>query len=633
MITAVVDGQAYTIHDEDPTMLVGIGGEADVFRFIPSAEFVRRYGNHQFVLKLFRKATAEAKHSSNPAAARAQLRADDNRQLKLKEFPKGLPDQVIAPIALAYDGVSRVIGYVMVHVTNATPLIEYKTAKFRRENSITLERILRIMANLYKVVAAVHACGVVIGDFNDKNVLVLPDDTVYLLDADSFQFGRWECTTFVNGFVDPQIVEPREGSPKAFKKIGSHTRLTDLYALMVMLFQLTVRVHPYTDGFCAGVNGEGQVPEVQRIHQRLSVFHDRVSLPDIATPFDRLPADIVDCFRQVFVEGKRGVLPPQILNGTTPPAQSAPSSSTSKSPPSQTRQAAASTTHRPARTLLAVSLQGGQPRYVTYHEGAYRREGGQAFWSTPYDSRLTAIPAGHRTVMASDKTFVIFDGARHSDTVDTQAVFGRTTVAANSRHIYWLRESELVRDDTYGGTVSIGKVAANSTSIWVGERFGIALLRAGIFKKILVFTEYGGFRTLTLPTDFGSIVDVQCAIGDQLAWLTLSTSSGGRTVNQCYVVDAAAQLRATATATPGDNTWLGSFNSAAHATGDKLLIPVPRIGVVRVGIAAERARQELVYPGTSALVPDEQSTVGLTYSHQGIQHFGFNSISQIAMSL
>ena len=614
MKTVVVDGQSYRIDDEDPRVFLDGGGEADVYWFTPSSEFLRRHGDNRYIVKIIR-----------PATTKAQQRAARERQEKLPGFPPGKLHNVAVPVAIAYDTAQQVIGYVMVLVPDGVQLIKFKNRNFREKRSITFGHIMRIFTNLHDRVSALHARGIVIGDFNDKNVLVTPDLNVWLIDADSFQYGKWACPTFTEAFVDPNIIAPHPTRANALKKIGPHSRDTDWYAFAVMLFQLLVGVHPYTAGFYRPEPGERPLSEINRIHKRISVFHPRVTPPPgVATPFDSLPDTIVQCFRAIFEQGQRGIIPRQLLNDAAT-TQSAPGTAT---PPPQPKPQSTS------RTILAVALQGGRPQYVTYESGAYRREGGQVIWATARDPRITAIPAGSRTVMASGETFVVFDGARHSATTKTQVTFGRTTVAANSRYLYWLRGSELVRDVGHGGIVTIGKIAANSTSVWVGERFGLTLVQAGIFSKVLTFTErVGSFHSLTLPPGFGSVIDAQCVVGDDLAWLTLSTQSGGRVVNRCFVIDAGAQQRATAEATQDDGTWLGSFTPAAHAAGSKLIVPVPRTGIVRVGIMGEQARQELTYPGSSALVPNKDTSVGLTYSSAGILHVSNTAITPVATTL
>ena len=629
MITAVIDGQPYRINDEDPSVLVGHGGEADVYRSPASRDFTARYGDNAYVLKVFRLVPGDD----------TSAKADRERQTKLREFPSGLPSDVIAPVALALGHTGRIIGYVMALVPDARPLINLKKAKFCRDHAISVADILKIMANLHDLVNAVHARGIVIGDFNDKNVLVRRNLTVSLLDADSFQFGRWECPAFVPGFVDPQIIKPGKGS--AIIKADKHSVMTDWYAYAVMLFQLLVRVHPYTDGFYNPPQGGVPIKGVSRIHNRISVFHPRVTLPDSVVPFDQLPPKIVECFRLIFEEGQRGIIPRELLTTVQPQSTPAPRPAAQPRPPQQPPRTTPAPTRSqtlPLANILGVSLQGGQPRYVYHDSGAYRREGGRTVLSSPsHDARLSVFPAGDRTVAASSvgNSFAVFtDDGRSTGAVKTQAQFGRVTVAANGRYIYWLRGSELVRDDRTGGTIVIGKIAANLTSVWVGERFGFALVQAGILTKVLTFdAERPGLHAVTLPPDFGSVIDAQCVVGNQTAWLTLSIESGGRVVNRCYVFDAQARLRATAEAPQGDGSWLGSMSPAAHATDDKLLVPVARTGIVRIGIAGDRARQELIYPGSSTFVPTKDATVGLTYSSQGILHYSKTGITPIATTL
>lgn len=610
MIYAVIDGQPYRINDEDSNR-VGYGGEADVYWFNPTREFIARHGSNRYVVKIFRAARTDA-----------QRRAQRERQTKLGSFPSGLPGNVIAPISLVSDSSDQIIGYVMVYVPDGTPLIQFKSAQYHKDHSITIGKILKVLTNLHDLVTAVHRCGIVIGDFNDKNVLVGPNFEVYLLDADSLQYGNWECPAFTPKFVDPKIVVADPANANQLKKVGEHSTLTDWYAFTVMVFQLLVRIHPYTDGFYAPDANEGVVQGVKRIHRRLSVFHPRVTLPDMATPFDRLPSGFLHCFELVFEEEKRGSFPRELLE-TSPPQ------------PTTVRSQQQQPTSNLSQRYLVVDLQGQRTVYAYHESGAYRREDGRIIYPAPaHDSRLTAILAGNRTVLASRTSFAVFNGGRNSGQVQTQERFGKTTVTANSQHVYWLRHHELVRDDSLGRVITIGSVSANSTSVWVGERFGLALEDNGVLTRILTFTDQPGFSISTLPPKFGSLVDAQCVISDELAWLTLSISDGGQVVNQCYVFDSRAQLRATAEAYRGDNTWLGSMTNVAHATGSKLLAPVPGIGIARIGIAGQRAQQEITYPGTSMLVPDKGATVGLCYSHhQGVLHFSNSRITQITTTL
>lgn len=627
MIDAVIDGRNYRFDDEDPNILVGHGGEADVFRFNPHTDFSRRYGNKAYVIKIFREDTE------------VQRRAARERQTKLRNFPSGLPGNVVTPVALAYDRWgTKVIGYVMVLVPNATPLIEFKTRAYRTANRVTTAQLCRVLANLHALIVAVHACGVVIGDLNDKNVLVGPNLEVYLLDADSLQYGSWECPAFVTGFVDPLIcARPDPAHPKSYnnlRKAHPHSTHTDWYAYSVIVFQLFVLAHPYTSGLHHPAKGDGPRRKgVQRIHRRLSVFHPRVGLPQTMVPLDNLPQQLLQYFLAVFTRDQRGTFPRELLTtnlwmtcGTCHiehgrskcPRCGAPG--VASSPPRSTQLNG---------HILAVAQQGGRTRCVYHESGAYRREGGQQLWQRSRDDRLSALVAGDRTVLASGASFALFNGHRPPERRSTQCVYGKTTVAANSRHVYWISGSSLVRDDAHGAITVIGTVAPHMTSVWVGERFGLVLVQAGVLSKVLTFGEQGMLGSYSMPLELGTVTDAQCVISDGFAWLKVtSRTKNGTVIYRCYAFDPYARLRATASARQGQLAWLDQFDSSALPVRDKLIVPVRRAGIVQVGMRGEELRQETVLNGTEPLTQDV--TVGLCLANDnGVLHASRNTITRV----
>ena len=60
---------------------------------------------------------------------------------------------------------------------------------------MTPECVREVLLQLHMAVREVHAAGVVLGDFNDLNVLV-KEGRVFLADANSFQYGGFMCNTF-----------------------------------------------------------------------------------------------------------------------------------------------------------------------------------------------------------------------------------------------------------------------------------------------------------------------------------------------------------------------------------------------------------------------------------------------------
>lgn len=645
MATAVIEGRPH-LFDQD--QFLASGGEADVYRFEPDQSFTQRFGNGPFVVKLFREEGHDDKR-----------RAVLERQAKLRAFPQGLPEEVVKPLSLACDpaqkvnGNPKVIGYAMPFVTDAIPLIRFKAPQFRKDHPerVTIQRLCRILVNLHALVSKVHQCGVVIGDLNDKNVLVGHNDEVYLLDADSLQYGEWECPAFVPNFVDPKIIEVHHKDASRIKKVGDHSVQTDWYAFAVIAFQLLVRVNPYLDGFCKLKDKGKPIKGNRRLQHQISVFHPEVNLPRTALPLDLLPEAIHEVFRMVFEDGARGEFPRELLTETEwkqciscgnehgramcPRCSAAPSAATQSTSKS-------GTTTRPSRPaartpitlpgqILAVASQEGKLRCVYHHDGAYRREDHQPFWTAEYDPQVSAFPAGHRTVVMRDNRFAIFDGGSAPLAFGTQQVYGKTTVAANSKHVYWVDGSSLVRDNAGRGTVTMGQIVPNLTSVWVGERFGLALVD-GISSRILTFhASRPGLHSFNLPALPGVIVDAQCVISEHLAWLVLSIRlPSGRVRNRCYVFDSQAQLHASAEANRGGNTWLGHVTQSAHAAGTKLFVPVPRSGIVRVGFENRAIEQGKIVRNSASLVPDRISTVGIHTTPDGVLHIGTGTITPIS---
>ena len=161
----------------DPTRSLGKGGEADVFDL----------GGGR-ALKLF-KTPDHPDYQGLPNEQKAAAQRIALHQGKLRAFPVGLPRQVIAPEELATDRSGRVVvGYAMPIVAPAQPLLRYGDPGFRRAG-VPSRDVVKLFREIHAAVSAIHAAGVVIGDFNDLNVLVTTGVQPRFIDADSFQFG------------------------------------------------------------------------------------------------------------------------------------------------------------------------------------------------------------------------------------------------------------------------------------------------------------------------------------------------------------------------------------------------------------------------------------------------------------
>src|SRR6476620_1519156 len=144
----------------DPKKAIGKGGEADIFQI-----------DQTQALKLFKPPT----HPDYQTLPQEQQAARDRLQLhqqKLPHFPRNLPPRVIAPAALATNKEGKtILGYTMPLLNGTDALLRYSERSFRQKG-ISTQTVVQIFQDLYDTVSKLHFQQVIIGDFNDLNVLV-----------------------------------------------------------------------------------------------------------------------------------------------------------------------------------------------------------------------------------------------------------------------------------------------------------------------------------------------------------------------------------------------------------------------------------------------------------------------------
>jgi hypothetical protein len=193
---------------------------------------------------------------------------------------------------------------------------------WRRAHVVAADDVVAAFRDLHLTVGAIHRAGVVIGDFNDGNVLVslAGAPRAWLIDADSWQYGRWRSTMYCERFVDPRLCDPAATAPVLARP---HDPDGDWYAFTVMLFRSLLLTGPY-GGVHAPSDPARRVPQAARPLRRLSVFDPEVVYPKAALPWDVLPGELVDHFREVFVHGRRGPFPASLLDRISVVRPSAP---------------------------------------------------------------------------------------------------------------------------------------------------------------------------------------------------------------------------------------------------------------------------------------------------------------------
>jgi hypothetical protein len=594
----------------DPADAIGKGGEADVYA-LPDGR----------ALKLF-KLPDHPDFAGQPAqqdAARVRLA---EMQTKLDRFPGTLPPEVVAPSELALDPRSReVVGYAMPHVPNAEVLMRYGERAFRDRTPVSAVAVLRVFQRIAAAVRALHDAGIVIGDFNDLNVLVAGGEP-RLIDADSMQFGRYLCRAYTERFLDPLLADRSAPRPALLRP---YEPSADWYAFAAMLFRSLVLVDPFGGVYAPG-DPSRRVPHPARPLRGISVFHADVRLPKAAHRLDMLPDAVLELFRRVFEDADRAPFPlDQLLSArwlscphcgleharpacpacrTAPPAPALPPTVVVRGEVTATRLLSLGGV---GAAILAAAVDEAKVRWLALEHGVLRRESGAtvevpaaARGGTPW-----AAVEGDCTIFATrDSVYrVAPSGAVESYSADPLAQGGATSVAATPTSLTWQDAGQLLRRGSHGPEV-VGSVLRGQTRIWAGERLGFGVSRAGPLSLAFLFSPRarGINDRVALPRARGRVVEEMVAIGGDRVWHLLRESAGGRLTTRCTAVSAAGEIIATAEAAEGDDSWLAGVRCVAAAGA--WLFAVTEDGIVRVGAAAGRIEVAARYPDTAPFVGD-----------------------------
>ena len=575
-----INGQPQTLQ---PSMVIGQGGEAVVYRL--------KGGD---VLKLYME-PSDPTYAGNPDAQTGAKFRIKEHQTKLPAFPHNVPPLVVAPEQLAYDHPSggQVVGYTMPFLSGMEVLLSFSDRRYREAHGIDNNQVVELFRALRRLVEQIHTASIVIGDFNDLNVLVDPAFTPHIVDADSMQYGSFLCRTFTARFVDPLIC----GQDQLVMK-QPHNPMSDWYAFCTMLFQCLLFINPYFGGVHKPKSGKSLRNDA-RVLNRLTVLSPEVIYPKVALPLNCLPDELLDYFHRVYEKDQREIFPGTLLDNLrwtscsschmwharrVCPGCAAPGVvaqvTTVRGNVTATR------LFQTVGRILYATYQRSGLKYV-YHEGnTYRRENGYVVLNGSLDGELRFRLWSDKTVIAKGNRMHAIDPKGARQEYQTETVGRLPIFDANSEHLYWLDHGRLVHDAPLEPEI-IGDTLENQTLIWVGERFGFGFYRAGALTRGFVFDvrRPGINDRVPLPPIRGTLIDATCAFSDHLAWFMLSVQENGVIKRLCYVVSDEAGLVAQTSAVQGDGSWLGDGIRGRLAIGQDLYAATDE-GIVRVKIIA-----------------------------------------------
>ena len=607
----------------NPKNAIGKGGEADIYDL-----------KNGKVLKLFKTAD----HPDYQLLPQEQLAAKARlaiHQQKLPAFPQNLPIRVIKPEALATDKQGMILGYAMPFLQNTVPLLKYSDRNYRQTNGISQQFITNLFRDLHESVLKIHQVNVTIGDFNDLNLLV-SQNQVNLIDADSFQFGQFPCQMFTARFVDPILCDR---TANQLILTSTHNPDSDWYAFTVMLMQSLLYVDPY-GGVYKPKSQSSQIPHSARPLQRITIFHPDVRYPKPAIPYKILSDDLLHHFHNCFEKDWRGDFPKLLLElmrwtkcnqcgiehlrTTCPICRPSPLAPLPVGEGNKigSKSCKILQIFQTEGIILQVALQNNSLNYLYHTNQEFKREDNTVLLSGELNANIQFTIFGKSTIVAKQGKAIALTQGQPPQAIAAELI------RANSFSRYWIDQGQLLRDGKLGNEY-IGDILEGQTQFWIGETFGFGFYRAGAISVAFTFdAKRSGIcdRVNILPIQ-GELIDANCVFSNEICWFFTATQEQGKIIHRVSVLRPNGELIGTLTGQKGDIAWLTNIHGGS-AIANWLFVPTDE-GIARVEVNNGQIMITKTFPETETYV---DSGCSLIVSSQGIYVIHSQKILQLQLA-
>ncbi len=606
----------------NPKAAIGKGGEADIYDL-----------KNGKVLKLFKPAD----HPDYQLLPQEQLAAKARiaiHQQKLPAFPTNLPVRVIKPEELATDKHGMILGYAMPFLQNTIPLLKYSDRNYRQTNAISHQFVTALFRDLHETVLKIHAVNVTIGDFNDLNLLV-SQNQVNIIDADSFQFGQFPCQVFTARFVDPILCDRNANQPIL---TSPHNPDSDWYAFTVMLMQSLLYVDPY-GGVYKPKSQASQIPHSARPLQRITIFHPDVRYPKPAIPYKVLSDDLLHHFHNCFEKDWRGDFPKNLLESmrwtkcnqcgiehlrtSCPICRPSPLAPLPEGEGNKIGSKSCKVIHifQTEGVILKAVLHNNSLHYLYHEQHEFKREDNNVLLSGELDATIQFAIFGKSTIVTKQgKALTLNQGQPQAIAADL--------ICANSFSRYWIDNGQLLRDGKLGHEY-IGDILEGQTQFWIGEDFGFGFYRAGALSVAFTFDakRSGICDRVHIPPIQGELIDANCIFSNDICWFFTVTQEQGNIIHRVSVLRPTGELVATLAAPKGDRAWLTNIHGGS-AIANWLFVPTDE-GIARIEVNQGQIMITKTFPETEPYV---DSGCSLIVGSQGIYVIYTQKILQLQLS-
>jgi len=213
------------------------------------------------------------------------------------------------------EGDDGAIGYVMPRVDTANA-VEIHTLSNPADRAnplpsapqwtphVTWHHLVNVAANLCLAVETVHRVDAVIGDFQERNILVNDTTRVTLVDCDSMQFTNPAGHQFLCAVGRPEYTAPELAGTDLSTQARAQS--SDLFALAVFVHQLLMAGnHPFLRGNWTGGGEQPDALTLARSGQWAGGPGSKLLTYELAPPVSFLPANIQRLFVRAFTDGAR----------------------------------------------------------------------------------------------------------------------------------------------------------------------------------------------------------------------------------------------------------------------------------------------------------------------------------------
>jgi serine/threonine protein kinase len=218
-------------------------------------------------------------------------------EAKIQELSVITTPNIIKPERIVIDNKNIPIGYTMRLVPSSISLCQLFTKAFKTRNSINQDTILKLINHFRDTIKMVHSNNILIVDLNEMNFLVSDKfNELYFIDVDSYQTSSFPATAIMESIRDRHCN-------------GKFNVNTDWFSFGIVSFQMFIGIHPYK-GKHPKYNNKDSLNA--RMTDNISVFNQKVSIPNAALPLNSIPEVYKKWYIAIFEQGKR--IPPPFEN-------------------------------------------------------------------------------------------------------------------------------------------------------------------------------------------------------------------------------------------------------------------------------------------------------------------------------